>query len=324
MFVPPPVSFFVVLFLFVLVFLYVLFSVFSFVLRFGQFLLGLLLRPHAMVLDIVEGQGRGGPFFDNGVKPDIIQYAALKVLGPEEQVIRALLEVSLQYAGGSEEAHCATAIFSSPSWQHARKFWWSSRALQGQRSMPARSTGTLRHWQSRFWNARVFIERTEKLLFKLKAEGVVEIHHRQRFRVGSFPSPIRVGRRTLGETNLRRSHDCAKILSPTQWKMRGWLKRCNIVGQHSGRRKIGNSDCGGSSPVAGVDSTPFDVEQSDLRHTCVQRRNSLCGLLGIGVGEASNPGPSTGQRREVESSDDEPHCGRPRRRFNQSQGRCQQ
>ena len=33
--------------------------------------------------------------------------------------------------------------------------------------------------------------------------------------------------------------------------------RCNIVGQHSGRRKIGNSDWGGSSPVAGVDSNPL-------------------------------------------------------------------
>ena len=44
--------------------------------------------------------------------------------------------------------------------------------------------------------------------------------------------------------------------------------RCNIVGQHSGRRKIGNSDCGGSRPVAGVDSTPFDVavrSETDVR-----------------------------------------------------------
>ena len=41
-----PVSFFVVLFLFVLVLLYVLFSLFSFILRSWQFLLTLLLRPH--------------------------------------------------------------------------------------------------------------------------------------------------------------------------------------------------------------------------------------------------------------------------------------
>ena len=59
LFVPLPVSFFVVLFLFVLVFLHVLFSLFPFVLRSWQFLMALLLRPTSMVLDIVEGQGRG-------------------------------------------------------------------------------------------------------------------------------------------------------------------------------------------------------------------------------------------------------------------------
>ena len=50
---------------------------------------------------------------------------------------------------------------------------------------------------------------------------------------------------------------------------------------------------------------PFNVEQLDLRQTCAQSRNSLYGLRGIRVGEASNPSSSTDQWREV-SSDDEP------------------
>ena len=49
----PPVSFFGVLFLFVLVFLGVLFSLFSFVLR------SLAILPASIVIDIVEGQRRG-------------------------------------------------------------------------------------------------------------------------------------------------------------------------------------------------------------------------------------------------------------------------
>ena len=54
--------------------------------------------------------------------------------------------------------------------------------------------------------------------------------------------------------------------------------------EHSGRREIGNSNCGGSSPVAGVDSKTFDVEQPDVRQMCsVQWRTSLYGLRGIKV-----------------------------------------
>ena len=59
LFVPPPVSVFVVLFLFILVFFCVLFSLFSFVLR---SLARLLQAPTSMVLDIVEGfKSEGGP-----------------------------------------------------------------------------------------------------------------------------------------------------------------------------------------------------------------------------------------------------------------------
>ena len=62
--------------LFVLVFLYVLFSLFSFVLRFWPFLLALLLRP----LWKVKDEGEGCPKMAKiqyGVKPDIFKYAAL-------------------------------------------------------------------------------------------------------------------------------------------------------------------------------------------------------------------------------------------------------
>ena len=62
LFLPPLVSFFVVLFLFVLVFLCVLFSLLSFVLRSLAILPGSpSCATTSMVLDIVEGQGRGGP-----------------------------------------------------------------------------------------------------------------------------------------------------------------------------------------------------------------------------------------------------------------------
>ena len=81
----------------------------------------------------------------------------------------------------------------------------------------------------------------------------------------------------------------------------------NIVRQLCGRREIGHCNCGGSTPVAGEDTTPFDVEQPDVSQSCfVQWRNSLCGLRGVRVGEASNPGPPRDRGREVVSSDDEP------------------
>ena len=64
------------------------------------------------------------------------------------------------------------------------------------------------------------------------------------------------------------------------------------VGQHGGRREIGHRNCGGRSPVEGVNTTPLDVEEPDVRQSCcVQWRNSSYGLRGVRVGEASNPGP---------------------------------
>ena len=101
------------------------------------------------------------------------------------------------------------------------------------------------------------------------------------------------------------------------------LTRTNLVarnvGQHGGRREIGHRNCGGRS----VNTTPLDVEEPDVRQSCcVQWRNSLYGLRGVGVGEASNPRPPRVRLREV-VSEDERLWALTLGRFNQSQGRCQ-
>ena len=72
LFVTPPVSFFVVLFLFVLVFLFELFSLFCFVLR------TLAIRPGSPSVSHLHGGGtKSGQKFHYGVKPDIYKYAAM-------------------------------------------------------------------------------------------------------------------------------------------------------------------------------------------------------------------------------------------------------
>ena len=69
--------------------------------------------------------------------------------------------------------------------------------------------------------------------------------------------------------------------------------RRNHFRQHIGCCEIGFGHCRGRKSVASLDATPvFFGEQSNLRKQCCsERRNSVYGLRGVRVGEASNPGP---------------------------------
>ena len=120
-------------------------------------------------------------------------------------------------------------------------------------------------------------------------------HHRQ---------PLPSWKRKFPVADDQPGNQVAKILSPTQSRSGVLVEvqttgdgRCNIVSTVDVARLA--TVIAWSSPVAGVDS-PFDVEQSDLRQTCVQRRNSLYHLRGIRVGTAS--GKNVRPRLRVQSA----------------------
>ena len=193
--------------------------------------------------------------------------AVLKVLGPEEQAIRAGLEVSLQRA--QEEAkkpnvwNSDLLVHQILSWQqHARKlpswrkFWWSSRASGAEVDDvtnaldKAQVAAQEKPLAEQILECKGFVERAQKRLLKLEAERVAEFTSLEQGRArlvrleaeaaGQLPVPAAVAeleaevsrlRSELAathsatssnqETNLRRSHDCAKILSTTQSRRRG-------------------------------------------------------------------------------------------------------
>ena len=146
-----------------------------------------------------------------------------------------------------------------------------------------------------------FVERAEKRLLKCKQKAKIASLEQNRARFSGwrqnnkpvwqchprqqpfpswkwkFPSPNRVGRHTHSATSRPTCQEAtiARRFCPQHSRGGGVVvvevqaTGDDVIGQHSGRLEIGNSNCGGSSPIAVVDSTLFDVEQLDVtRFAC--------------------------------------------------------
>ena len=247
-------------------------------------------------------QGGGSPTATSRVRSF---EAVMKVLGPEEHAIRAGLEVSLQCA--QEEAKKPTVEQRSSrspdsvvaaAREKVAKLEKVLEVLEGrcdqERTRQGTSCGTREASGSADCGVQGFCQTWRETLAQVgsrkscrnrfvgaKLSTSCPVGGRSSmpvasatptnscFRVGSgsFPSPS--GTRTAPPTDQPGDQFAKPRLRedfvPHTVEEAGlWLK-CRIS---SGRCEIGNRNCGGSSPVTGVDSTPLP----DVRHTCVLRR----------------------------------------------------